>query len=42
MSHLDTKKAGKKLKEGYRSVSILPTFSEIFERIMFAQIYAFS
>ena len=31
----------KELKEDYRSVSILPTLSKVFERIMFVQISAF-
>ena len=31
------KKGRKELKEDYRSVSILPTLSKYFERIMFAQ-----
>ena len=35
------KKGRKELKEDYRSVSILPTLSKMFERIMFAQISAF-
>ena len=35
------KKARKELKEGTRSVSILPTLTKIFEMIMFAQISAF-
>ena len=35
------KKDRKELKEDYRSVSILPTLSKMFERIMFAQISAF-
>ena len=34
------KKGMKELKEDYRSVSILPTLSKIFERIMFVQISA--
>ena len=35
------KKSRKELKEDYRSVSILPTLSKMFDRIMFAQISAF-
>ena len=35
------KKDSKEVKEAYRSVSILPTLSKIFERIMFAQISPF-
>ena len=35
------KKGMKELKEDYRSVSILPTLSKMFERIMFVQISAF-
>ena len=35
------KKDRKELKEDYRSVSILPTLSKMFERIMSAQISAF-
>ena len=34
------KKGMKELKEDYRSVSILPTLSKMFERIMFVQISA--
>ena len=34
------KKGMKELKEGHRSVSILPTLSKMFERIMFVQISA--
>ena len=36
-----TQKSRKKLKEDYTSVNILQTLSNIFERIMFAQISAF-
>ena len=35
------KKSRKGLKDNYRPVSILPTLSKIFERIMFAEISAF-
>ena len=35
------KKGRKDLMENYRPVSILPTLSKVFERIMFAQISAF-
>ena len=35
------KKDEKDLKEKYRPGSILPTLSEVFEKIMFAQISAF-
>ena len=35
------KKGRKELKEVYRSVSILPTLSKMFDRIMFAQISTF-
>ena len=34
------KKGMKELKEDYRSVSIIPTLSKMFERIMFVQISA--
>ena len=37
MSHLYTK-SRKDLNENYRSVSILPTLSKKFERVMFAQV----
>ena len=35
------KKGRKELKEVYRSVSILPTLSKMFDRIMFAQVSTF-
>ena len=35
------KKGKKDLKENYRAVSILPVFSKVFERSMFAQITCF-
>ena len=34
------KKGMKELKEDHRSVSIIPTLSKIFERVMFVQISA--